>query len=106
MSELSPKEQLYINVGKCLSVWNQVEAEILHLTEYGCASNDTMRLGYWAINSFEARLKMCNAVVTRRLAAAKHDDLAEKWNALNNKLIKKSQKRAEIAHGRCYYIYA
>lgn len=103
MSELSEKEQLYLNVGKCLSMWNGIEAEVLRLIEYAAANTRTVspsvRLGYWAIISFEARLKMCNAMVSARLRGKEYEQLASRWKALNNKLIKKAGKRAEIAHG-------
>jgi hypothetical protein len=103
MFELSEKEQLYINVGKCLSMWNGIEAEVLRLIEYAAAHTRTVsasvRVGYWAVVSFEARLKMCDAMVSARLRGDKYKDLAAQWNALNNKLIKKAGKRAQIAHG-------
>lgn len=103
MTELSEIERFYINVGKCLSLWNEVEVEVLRIIEYAAASsrmpNSSLKMGYWAIRSFEARLKMCNAMVSARLHEGKYEKLSKRWNTLNNKLIKKAQKRAEVAHG-------
>jgi hypothetical protein len=103
MTELPEHDQFFLNVGKCLSTWNRVEASILQILEYGCSRRGALghefRIGYWAVVSFEARLKWCNAVVTHRLQGKKYEALAERWNALNNKAIKKARKRAEVAHG-------
>jgi hypothetical protein len=104
LSELSVADQLYLNVGKCLTAWNRIEEQVLYLIEYAHSdergvSNGSVMVGYWAVVSFEARLKWCNAVVGFSLRLDTHADLATRWNALNNKLITKARKRAEIAHG-------
>ena len=102
--QLSIEDQLYLNVGKCLTAWNRVEEQILYLVEYAHSddkgrSNGSVMKGYWAVVSFEARLKWCDAVVGFSLRFDPHAELAARWNSLNNKLIKKAKQRNEIAHG-------
>ncbi|MER8816312.1 hypothetical protein [Mesorhizobium sp. M0965] len=103
MVALSNQDQLFLNVGKCLTAWNMVEERVLNLLEYahqrGGFGIAEINVGYWAVVSFEARLKWCNAVVSFRTRGDNYKELAETWNALNNKLIAKARKRAEIAHG-------
>jgi hypothetical protein len=103
MSDLSIADQLYLNVGKCLTAWNRVEEHVLYLIEYanttGGYTTPDISVGYWAVVSFEARLKWCDAVVSFSTRGDAYSDLARRWNALENKLREKARKRAEIAHG-------
>lgn len=103
MVALSNQDQLFLNVGKCLTAWNRVEEQVLYLLDYahqhGGFSTGEINVGYWAVVSFEARLKWCNAVVSFRTRGDNYQELAGTWSALNNKLIEKARKRAEIAHG-------
>jgi hypothetical protein len=104
MSELSLKDELYLNVGRCLTAWNGIEEQVLYLIEYAhsdekAQSNGSVGFAYWAVVSFEARLKWCDAVVKFSMRYHTHNELASRWNALKDKLSKKARKRAEIAHG-------
>lgn len=95
--------RLFEMVGRCLSAWNSIENEILRILEYvhdnDEHSNEEVAIGYWSIISFEARLKSVSAIVQYRTRYPSHEDLASDWNALNNHIMKKAQKRAEVAHG-------
>jgi hypothetical protein len=104
MAELSVRDQLFLNVGKCLTAWNNVENELLIILEYALSEDlhsvrAEVGIGYWAVISFEARLRWCNSVLSYRLRGKAYAELLAQWNTLHNKLHKKSQKRAEIAHG-------
>jgi|GEM_PF-2151364 len=103
MNNQSEADRLYLLVGRCLTAWNQIEERVMHLIEYahmrGDYDADEAVHGYWAVVSFEARLKWCSAIVNMRTATPEYQELNERWNALNNHLIKKARKRAEIAHG-------
>lgn len=103
MDELSVEQQLYLNVGKCLTRWNQVENEVAILVSYGCSFDSfepmEISVGYWSIISFEARLKWCDTVVSLRTRGKKYEDLSARWTSLNSRLKHKSQQRAKIAHG-------
>lgn len=101
MSEPSPENRLYQEVGKCLSTWNRIEAELLRLLDYAHSYDGhghiETELGYWAVVSFEARLKWCSTVLAFRLKS--HPELLSRWNSLSSRISEKAAKRAEIAHG-------
>jgi len=56
-------------------------------------------VGYWAVVSFEARLKWCDTVVRLRTRGVQYAELATKWNNLNSQLSNKAKQRAKVAHG-------
>ncbi|UCI19279.1 hypothetical protein FJ970_30460 [Mesorhizobium sp. B2-1-8] len=97
------RDALYLNVGRCLSAWNQVEDQILHLTQFaleaGGHRDATFAAGYWMVVSFDARLKLCNAMISYALRGSRNEDFKLRWDTLNNRSHAKSRKRAEIAHG-------
>jgi hypothetical protein len=106
MSDLSNEDKLYLAVGRCLTAWNHLEERVANIIEILTKRDPEQDLvpeisiGYWAVVSFEARLKWCNAVVTYRTTQnPKFAHLQEEWSALNNSLIRKAKKRAEVAHG-------
>jgi hypothetical protein len=110
MSELSVRDQLFLNVGKCLTAWNNVENELLIILEYALSQDlhstrIEVSIGYWSVVSFEARLRWCNSVMAYRLRFKTYSELMTRWNALHNKLSKKNKKRAEIAHGSVIRAY-
>lgn len=104
MGDLSEEDKLFLWVGRCLTAWNRVESRIVNLLDHayssdGVSSPGEVVIGYWSIVSFEARLKWCDSVVSYRVNRKHYEDLATEWNSLNNHVIKKARKRAEIAHG-------
>jgi hypothetical protein len=103
MAATSERDQLFMQVGRTLTAWNHIEEELLYLLEYAHSSDGIvgaeLSVGYWAVVSFEARLKWCSAVVAFRTRFPAYGDLSSEWNALSNYLIEKARKRAEVAHG-------
>lgn len=95
-------DEIYEQVGKALSVWSQVEETLCTIYALAVIRKVTDPMGaaasgYWAIISFEGKLKMTNAALGFRLAG--HDCLLEEWHPIFNALGKKASKRAELAHG-------
>ena len=107
--ELSQKELLYLEVGRCLSAWNAIETSLLTLIEYAHTRKNIfppeVAVGYWVILSFEARLNWCDAVVRYRTSPAPYAAVAQEWDALKSLLKKKARKRAEVAHGTVFEIH-
>lgn len=103
MTEISLRDQLFLNVGKCLTAWNHVENEILGLIEYAHSLDGVVGIetsvGYWSVISFDARLRWCDSIITYRLRPPPYSELSTRWRSLKDKVHKKAQKRAEIAHG-------
>lgn len=103
MPELSESDLLYINVGKCLTSWNRIEEEVLGLVSYCCsldwAEPMELSVGYWAVVSFEARLKWCSSVTSLRTRGTEYSELNATWRNLDTQLTKKAKQRAKVAHG-------
>lgn len=93
-------DALYAAIGRALSQWAEVEDELCLLF---CAAvhdenHSPCNEAYWAVASFEARLKMADVAIMR--TTTRHPELKKRWGTLKNNLHDQNRKRNEVAHGR------
>lgn len=109
MSDDPERDRLFLQVGRTLTAWNEIEEGVLSLLEYAHSHNGIVgpeiSVGYWAVVSFEARLRWCNSVVELRTRFVGYEELAAEWKTLANQMTAKARKRAEVAHGSVKSIY-
>jgi len=93
------QRDVYAAVGRALTEWNHVEAALCRFYCQCLAPGPGIypASGFWAVVSFEAKLKMTDAIA--RACLDGHPRLLETWNALNNRLIGKNKNRNRVAHG-------
>lgn len=96
----SPEEEYHKIIGLALSEWAIAEVYLCGaFRDMSCSQTGTIPLdkAFWAIVSFEAKLKMVNATF---LEAFKNvPDYLAKWNSINEKLAARSIFRNKLAHG-------
>lgn len=87
-------------IGDALGRWAGVEWEVCRLfcKCVNAESTGPAMSGYWAVASFDARLKMTDAAV-RTLLIVEPKAINDEWNAINNHLVRKNRTRNKLAHG-------
>lgn len=101
MSKKSEDPNLFMHaVGLALTTWGRVE--VAHCAVFcrvasGTVSNEALERAYWAISSFDGRLKMVNAAISH--AFSQHAEYLETWTDLHRALESKNKIRNKIAHG-------
>lgn len=97
--------ELYAAVGMALTAWSGAEWQLSRLFAQCIApqsfhpvfSHSVAERGFWAVASFEARLKMADATVREGLW--RHEDLLREWATLKNRLGRSNRYRNKLAHG-------
>jgi len=84
-------------VGRCLSAWSLVEARLNQTLSMSLNNASGAHEAYWAVVSFDARLKMTTTALLHRLEG--RSDLIEKWRPIEKKVVRKSRQRNRIGHG-------
>lgn len=97
--EKDKPEQFYAAIGRALTVWSGLENDLclLFCRCVGTAVAFPANHAFWAVVSFDAKLKMTDAAMVA-LFPDSHP-ISAKWVKLKNHLHKKNRKRNEIAHG-------
>lgn len=93
------RRDLYTAVGIALSRWNRVEWSLCNLFST-CISADfsgASSRAYWAVLSFDAKLKMVDAAMRARCSSLPR--FLSQWNKINNRLSTQNRVRNKIAHG-------
>ena len=92
-------ERIYLAVGRALSRWSLLEWDlaILFCACLGPYANYG-EFAFWAVVSFEGKLKMTDAVVRPNLRGGTAAINTE-WDVIFNQLTKKNRMRNKIAHG-------
>jgi hypothetical protein len=94
---------LYCAIGYALTQWGTVEEALCSIyilaTTFPAtgATQPASGAAFWAIATFDGKLKMTDAAVAIRIAGS--DDLKRKWRALFNNMGFKNKRRNDLAHG-------
>jgi hypothetical protein len=92
-------DELYRQVGICLSAWNNVEYHLSTVFAAALASHAVGAIGnaFWSVHSFEARLELVHCTLR---AEFEQDPVWKPWLALRNKALRElNETRNKIAHG-------
>jgi hypothetical protein len=99
---LDLENEIYQLIGRALTEWSKVEETLSGLFALATIQRVDDKIGpaacaFWAVLSFDAKLRMTDAALTFRLSD--HEALVTEWHSLKKSLSKKAKKRAELAHG-------
>jgi hypothetical protein len=111
--DAAASNEIWLEVGRALTRWSMLEEALCSIFILCvCPRQDvSIRVeraagaAFWAMASFDGKLKMTNAAVRQwlrdddALAPPQDSFLHRCWNALFNNLGKKSPKRHDLAHG-------
>jgi hypothetical protein len=90
------REPFYAAVGEALQAWSSVEHELERLFVTLLKTNTKLgRIVMASIISFRARVLVCNNLV---IALAPSETIRERWINIYNRLLRKYEKRSELAH--------
>lgn len=97
--EKEKPEVFYAAIGRALTVWSGLENDLctLFCRCVGTAISFPANHAFWAVVSFDAKLKMTDAAMTSLFPEG--HPIFGKWVKLKDHLHKKNRKRNEIAHG-------
>ena len=99
MPKRSPatEDEIYAAIGRALTTWGHVEATLGQV--FSVAMNprnvDLAERAYWAVISFEGRLKMTRTVLEERGHLAPFPE----WDKIEPDLVANNKIRNKIAHG-------
>ena len=96
------ESEFYEAVGRALSKWSILEEHLcsVFITALQESSEDIagpIAAAYWAVISFDARLKMVHAAVETR--CFHFPELVREWARVRDAMSHNAQRRAELAHG-------
>lgn len=95
----NPQDVIYAAVGRALSEWSAVEDQLgkVYCTAINPRNSLSAERSYWAVTSFDARLKMVDAVINSR---CKHKKIIlTGWALVHTELVAQNRMRNKIAHG-------
>jgi hypothetical protein len=92
-------EKIFIELGKALSRWSILEDTLCtaFCLATGNANTFPNSHAFWAIISFDAKLRMTHSVLTVRFRG--NAEILSMWARAYSKLSRKKEKRNKLAHG-------
>jgi len=96
---LTDEDAVYVAIGRALTTWAGVEDALGQV--YCAAVNprnfDPAERSYWAVVSFEGRLKMVGRAIAER--EDPFSKLNKAWTPIRDDLLKQNKARNKLAHG-------
>lgn len=94
--------EIYEALGEALCSWSKVESTLgqIYCKSINIENGWPAIHGFWAVASFEGKLKMSEAVISSALVG--HPEIADKWTSASKQLRVKSKVRNKLAHGVVY----